>query len=87
MTAVGFVFDFHSTSSNFSIFPKKALGPDASEKPFGLSGGVRGGSWGGLGGSWEGLGTTWLHLGRPLGILGPFQDLRRATAGRSVGSL
>ena len=62
-------FQLFLTTSIFSIFPKKALGPDASEKPFGLSGGVRGGSWGGLGGSWEGLETTWLHLGRPLGIL------------------
>ncbi len=70
MTVVDFFFDFFSTISNFSIFPKKCIGPGASEKPFGPSGGVREASWGVLGvsgwvrgASWEGLGRSWGDLG------------------------
>ncbi len=36
-----FVFDFFSTSSNLLIFPKKVIGPDASEKHSGSSGDLR----------------------------------------------
>ena len=50
----------------FSNFPKKRLGPGASEKPSGLSKAVRGASWelpggpgGILGGSWAVLGRSW----------------------------
>ena len=36
MTVVdSFFFDFFSTISNFSIFPKKVIGPDASENVLG----------------------------------------------------
>ena len=35
MTVVDFFFDFFSTISNFSIFPKKVIGPDASENVLG----------------------------------------------------
>ena len=34
-----FVFDFFSTSSNLLIFPKKVIGPDASENVLGRPGG------------------------------------------------
>ena len=66
-------FDFFrhfSTISNFSNFPKKCLGPGASEKPFGPSRGVRQGILGVLrgsrrvrGASWEALGRSWSGLG------------------------
>ena len=77
MTVVDFFFDFFSTISNFSIFPKKVIGPDDSEKvldrPRGsgraswASGGGPGGLLGGPGGvrgaSWERLGRSWGDLG------------------------
>ena len=47
-----------------SIYLKKAIGPDASEKNFGSSGGVRGAIWGGPGGSRRRLGRSW---GQPRG--------------------
>ena len=66
MTVVDFVFDMFSTISTFSIFPKKLIGPDASENILGrpagserASGGVRGGS-----------GRPGGRLGRVLGALG-----------------
>jgi len=69
--------DVISTISTFSILPKKAIGPDASEKAFGSSGGgsgahlgASGGAPGGvlegpegvLGGSWALLGRSWVDL-------------------------
>ena len=70
-----------STISNFSIYPKKVIGPDASEKHFRSSGGGREGIWGRPGGvreaSWEVLGVSggfrgasWEGLGRSWGVLG-----------------
>ena len=77
MTVVDFFFDFFSTISNFSIFPKKVIGPDASENILGrpggsgrASGGVRGGSGRPLGGSWGSPGGPGRRLGRVLGALG-----------------
>ena len=77
MTVVDFVFDMFSTISTFSIFPKKLIGPDASENILGrpagserASGGVRGGSGRPLGGSWGSPGDSGEHLGRVLGALG-----------------
>ena len=82
MTVVDlFFFDMFSTISTFSIFPKKVIGPDASEKHFRLSGGVREGILGHPGGvreaSWEVLGlsgrlrgASWEGLGRSWGDLG-----------------
>jgi len=74
-------FDWISTTSTFSIFPKKAIGPDASGKAFGSSGRVRQGIWGCPGGvqeaSWGALGVSagvrgasWESLGRSWGDLG-----------------
>ena len=77
-------FDFFSTSSKFLIFPKKVIGPDASENildrpgaPGGLlgaSGGVQEASWGvqGLSGRGPGgvLGGAWGVLGISGGHLG-----------------
>ena len=76
-----FCFRFFSTISNFLIFPKKVIGPDASEKHFGSCEGVREGIWGRPGGvreaSWEILGlsggvrgASWEGLGRSWGDLG-----------------
>jgi len=82
MTAVDlFFFDMFSTISSFSIFPKKIIGPDASEKHFRLSEGVWEGIWGHPGevreASWEVLGlsggvrgASWEGLGRSWGDLG-----------------
>ena len=81
MTVVDFFFDIFSTISNFLIFPKKVIGPDASEKHFGSCEGVREGIWGRPGGvreaSWEILGlsggvrgASWEGLGRSWGDLG-----------------
>ena len=39
MTVVGFLFDFFSTSSAVSIFPKKVIGPDVLENILGRPGG------------------------------------------------
>ena len=72
-----FFFDMFSTSSASSSFPKKVIGPDASEKVLGrprrsgrpswASGGGPGGLLGGPGGvrgaSWERLGRSWGDLG------------------------
>ena len=73
-------FNFFSTISNFLIFPKKVIGPDASENvlgrlwgPGGLlgaSGGVQEASWGVLGLSGGVLGASWEGLGRSWGDLG-----------------
>ena len=66
-----------STISNFSIFPKKVIGPDASEKVLGRPrgsgrpswafgggpGGLLGGPGGVRGASWERLGRSWGDLG------------------------
>ena len=60
MTIADFFFYSFSTISNF---PKKRLGPGASEKPFGPSKAVREGILGAPGGSGG-------HLGRVLGGLG-----------------
>ena len=57
------------TISKFSIFPKKAPGPGASEKPFGPSGGVREGILGVRGASWDGLGRSWGDLGATFGAV------------------
>ena len=72
-----FFFDFFSTISNFLIFPKKIIGPDASEKVLGrprrsgrASWGIRGGSRRPLGRSWGSPGRSGGHLGRVLGGLG-----------------
>ena len=67
--------------SKLSIFPKKVVGRDASEKHFGSSGGVGEGIWGHPGGvreaSWEVLGlsgrvrgASWEGLERSWGDLG-----------------
>ena len=65
-----FFFDMFSTISKFSIFPKKVIGPDASENVLGRPGGsgellgASGGGRGGvLGGSWALLGRSWSDLG------------------------
>ena len=71
-----------STISNFSIFPKKAIGPDASENVLGRPEGFRellGASGGGPGGFRERPGgfsepswfrvSPWSPLGAPLGAL------------------
>ena len=83
-----FFFDMFSTSSKFLIFPKNVIGPDASEKHFRSSGGVREGIWGCPGGvreaSWRVLGlsggvrgASWEGLGRSWGDLGAtFQAVR-----------
>ena len=74
-------FDRTSKTSTFSIFPKKAIVPDASGKAFGSSGRVRQGIWGRAGGvqeaSWgaQGVsagvrGASWESLGRSWGDLG-----------------
>ena len=76
-----FFFDMFSTISKFLIFPKNVIGPDASEKHFRSSGGVREGIWGCPGGvreaSWRVLGlsggvrgASWEGLGRSWGDLG-----------------
>ena len=81
MTVVDFVFDMFSTISTFSIFPKKLIGPDASENILGrpagserASGGrpgrVREASWEVLGLSGGARGTSWEGLGRSWGDLG-----------------
>ena len=77
MTVVDFFFDFFSTISNFSIFPKKVIGPDASENVLGRPGGsgeLLGASGGGsgrpLGRSWGSPGGSGGCLGRVLGALG-----------------
>ena len=69
---------FFSTISNFSIFPKKVIGPDDSEKVLGRPrgsgraswgiggegpGGLLGGPGGVRGASWERLGRSWGDLG------------------------
>jgi hypothetical protein len=73
-----------STISNFSIFPKKVIGPDASENVLGRPGGsgellgasgggpggVREASWGVLGHSGRLRGASWEGLGRSWGDLG-----------------
>jgi hypothetical protein len=73
-----------STISNFSIFPKKVIGPDASENVLGRPGGsgellgasgggpggVREASWGVLGHSGGLRGASWEGLGRSWGDLG-----------------
>ena len=70
MTVVDFFFDFFSTISNFSIFPKKVIGPDASENVLGRPGGsgerlgASGGDPGGL------LGGPGALRGTPGGVLG-----------------
>ena len=60
-----------------SIFPKKVIGPDASEKVLGRPGGsvkaswgIRGGSRRPLGGFWGSPGGSGGRLGRVLGALG-----------------
>ena len=70
MTVVDFFFDFFSTISNFSIFPKKVIGPDASENVLGRPGGsgeLLGASGGGPGGLLGGPGAL---RGGPGGVLG-----------------
>ena len=81
MTVVDFFSDFFSTSSNFLIFPKKVIGPDASENVLGRPGGsgraswgIRGGSRRPLGGSWGSPGGSGGRLGRVLGALGAILD-------------
>ena len=66
-------FNFFSTISNFSIFPKKVIGPDASENVLGRPGGsgeLLGASGGGsgrpLGRSWGSPGDSGGRLGRVL---------------------
>ena len=88
MAVVDFFFDMFSTISKFLIFPKNVIGPDASEKHFRSSGGVREGIWGCPGGvreaSWRVLGlsgvvrkASWEGLGRSWGDLGAtFKALR-----------
>ena len=72
-----FFSDFFSTSSAFSIFPKKIIGPDVSENIVGrpegsgrASGGVRGRSGRPRGGVWGSPGGSGGRLGRVLGALG-----------------
>ena len=79
MTVVDF-FRLFSTIYNFSFFPNKVIGPDASENLLGRpegSGELLGASGGGPGGllwgpgalggaSWEGLGRSWGDLGATL---------------------
>ena len=77
MTVVDFFFYFFSTISNFLIFPKKVIGPDASENVWGRPwgpGGLLGASGRGPGGLLGGPGTlrggSWGRLGSVLGALG-----------------
>ena len=65
MTIADFFFDSFSTISNFSNFPKNVIGPEASEKHFGSSGGVQEGIWGRPGGVWE---ASWGVLGLSGGV-------------------
>ena len=74
---VDLFFDMFSTISTFSIFPKKVIGPDASENILGRPGGsgrasegVQGGSGRPLGASWGSPGDSGGRLGRVLGALG-----------------
>ena len=85
------VVDFFSTISNFSIFPKKVIGPDASENVLGRPGGsgellgasgggpggVREASWGILGLSGGLRGASWEGLGRSWGDLGTILEAVR----------
>ena len=71
-----FFFDMFSTSSASSSFPKKVIGPDASEKVLGrprrsgrASWGIRGGSRRPLGRSWGSPEWSGGRLGRVLGGL------------------
>ena len=100
MTVVDFFFDFFDDFGFFD-FSEKALGPDASEKPFGSPTGVREGIWGRPGGvlggpggvlgrSWDDLAASWAPLGAtwaPLG--GPVGPLGRTWLhlGRLLGRL
>jgi hypothetical protein len=80
MTVVDFFFDMFSTSSKFLFFPKNVIGPDASEKHFRSSGGVREGIWGCPGGVRE---TSWRVLGFSGGVRGASWE----GFGRSWGDL
>ena len=70
MTVVDFFFDFFSTISNFSIFPKKVIGPDDSEKVLGRPRGSGRASWASGGGPGGLLGDPGALRGGPGGILG-----------------
>ena len=72
-----FFFDFFSTISNFSIFPKKVIGPDDAAKVLGRPRGSGRASWasgrgpgGLLGGPGALRGGSGGRLGRVLGALG-----------------
>ena len=62
MTIVDFFFRLVFVDFEFFDFPKKTIGPEASEKLLGSSEGVRDGIWGCLGGvreaSWGVLGVS-----------------------------
>ena len=68
-----FFFDFFSTSSKFSIFPKKVFGPDASENILDRPGGSGRPSWG--------------IRGAPGSLLGGPGALRGGSGGRLGGVL
>ena len=70
MTVVDFFFDFFSTISNFSIFPKKVIGPDDSEKVLGRPRGSGRPSWASGEGPGGLLGDPGALRGGPGGILG-----------------
>ena len=79
MTAVDlFFFGMFSTISTFSIFPKKVIGPDASENVLGRPGGfgeLLGASGGGPGGLLKGPGAL---RETPGGVLGGSWDVLAA---------
>ena len=87
MAVVDFFFDMFSTISKFLIFPKKVIGPDASEKHFRSSGGVREGIWGCPGGvreaSWGVLGLSGEGPGGALGGPGGVRGASWEGLGRS----
>ena len=71
MTVVDlFFFDMFSTISTFSIFPKKVIGPDASENILDRPGGSGRPSWGIREGPGGILGVLGLSGGGPGGVLG-----------------
>ena len=77
MTVVDFYFSTFFDEFEVFDFPKKVIGPDASEKVLGrprrsgrASWGIRGGSRRPLGRSWGSPGRSEGHLGRVLGGLG-----------------
>ena len=70
MTVVDFFFRLFFDDFEFSIFPKKVIGPDASENVLGRPGGSGRASWGIRGGPGGLLGGPGALRGGPGGVLG-----------------